>query len=449
MSERSSVTTILRPIGVAFAAIALIVLAACGGGDSSSNATPTGTEGGPSGSGGGEAANSLLVIGSPGEVNGVLADAVALDKVDTYLLTSLSQDPAALEGVTFGGTDTVWGVELLGPQEGSSADFNAAYSEVYGEPPAGAPVQHAYDAVYTVSLAAVAANVRDGAAIRNNLAYVANSPGDIAGYGSDNFAAAVEALAAEVGDVNYIGASGQVDIDASGGMSKGSTQTWKVLNGQIAPIEMRDVDLAAEAGDEVPVGEIKRAAEPPTEALVIGVIVTDDEIGAAVGNATQLAVEEINASGGVFGQDVVLASVTIDGAGEAAAAVEALAGQGAGAIVGPVAADAVSPALDAAKTASIPLFALSNAPELSLLEGGGFLVRIVPSLELQMPVLANLALEAEAGSFCVVYAQGATGEAMAAAFQRAAEFKEAVIRSSEAFDPASGDYTALLESCLG
>jgi branched-chain amino acid transport system substrate-binding protein len=113
-----------------------------------------------------------------------------------------------------------------------------------------------------------------------------------------------------------------------------------------------------------------------------------------------------------------------------------------------VAADTVGPALDAAKGESVPLLALSSAPELSALDGGGFLFRLTPSLALQMPVLANLALEGEATSVCVVYASGTAGETLAAAFKKAMDFKQATVRASEAFDPASGDYAALLESCI-
>lgn len=447
MSARLSLTTSLRLVSVAFAALTVAVLAACGGGDSGSSATPT-TSGDGNGGGDGDGANSLLLIGSPSEVNGILAEAVALDRVDMYLLTSLSQDAAAFDGVTFGGTDQVWGVQILGPQEGTAADFNAAYSERFGDVPLGAPVWHAYDAVYTAALAAAAANTDAG--IRDNLTYVANSPGEIAGYGSEAFAAAVEALNAEAGDVNYIGASGQVDFDASGAMSKGVVQTWKVLNGQIALIETRDVDLASEAGVDVPTGELSRLeAEAQAEPLTIGLLVTDDEIGTAIGNAAQLAVDEINAAGGVFGQDVVLSTQTITGVEDAGAAVQALADAGAGAIVGPVAADAVGPALDAAKGAGVPLLALSDAASLSALDGEGFLFRMAPSIEQQMPVLRNLSLDSDAGTFCVLYAQGDEGQAMAEAFKRAVDFSGDTLQFSEPFDPAAEDHAALLESCLG
>ena len=113
--------------------------------------------------------------------------------------------------------------------------------------------------MYIAALAAVAANSGEGAAIKDNLTYVANSPGDIAKYGGDAFASAAEVLATEGGDVNYIGASGQVDIDASGEMSKGTAQTWKVINGQISAdrdarhrsggrIRRRSADRRIEAG---------------------------------------------------------------------------------------------------------------------------------------------------------------------------------------------------------
>lgn len=449
MLAHLNVMTVVRYACLAAAALGVsVLLVACGGGGSSSSATPVGSDGGTTGNGGGPA-EALLVIGSPEEANAVLADAIALGKVKTYLLTSLSQDPAAFEGFTFAGDDLVWGVQLLPPSEATAADFNVAYSDLYGDAPLGAPVWQAYDAVYTVALAAVAANSGEGAAIKDNLTYVANSPGDIASYGGEAFASAAEVLAAEGGDVNYIGASGQVDIDVSGEMSKGTAQTWKVLNGQIAAIETRDVDLAAESGDEVPTGELKRAAAPPAAPLVIGVIVSGDEIGTAINNAAQMAVDEINGAGGVFGQDVVLKVETIADASGAGTAASALIDAGAGAIAGPAAADAVGPALDSAKGASVPLLALSSAPELSALDGGGFLFRLTPSVALQMPVLANLAIEGKTSTVCVVYANGAVGETLAAAFKKAMDFKQATVRASEAFNPASGDYAALLESCIG
>ena len=126
-------------------------------------------------------------------------------------------------------------------------------------------------------------------------------------------------------------------------------------------------------------------------------IATDDEIGTAVSNAAQLAVDEINGAGGVFGLVSCWRWRRLPTRAAPARPRLPIVEAGAGAIIGPVAADAVGPALDEAKGASVPLLALSSAPELSALDGGGgFLFRLMPSLALQMPVLANLALESEA-----------------------------------------------------
>jgi ABC-type branched-subunit amino acid transport system substrate-binding protein len=439
--------TPLRPATVAIILLAIAaMIAACGGGGSSSSGTPTGS-GSPSASGGAPA-DALLVIAPPDATHAVLSDAEALDLVHDYFLTSLSQDPASINGVAFSGDDLVWGTQPVPPSANADA-FNAAYSDAYGEPPAGVPVATAYDAVYVTALAAAAAKSTDSATIRDDITYVANSPGDIVGYGSDNFAHALEVLATEGGDVNYIGASGQVDLDATGQISKGSAQTWKVINGQIAPIETRDVDLAAEAGAEVPAGELKTgpAAEGP---LSIGVLVSDDEAGTALNNAAQLAVDEINAAGGVFQQDVQLVETQI-GTPEAgsAAASTLISDSGVSAIIGPASADAVSSALDAVKASSVPLLALSGAPELGALEGGGFLFQMMPSDALQMPVLANLAHEGEVTSVCVVHANGAAEQQLAAAFQEAMQFKNATVRASQGFDAGTTDYKPLLQSCIG
>lgn len=452
MSLRLTVNTMWRLPSVALVVLAAAtLLSACGGGGSSSSATPTSSAGSSStASSGSGAADALLVIAPPDATRAVLADAITLAKVKKYFLTSLSMDPASFAGLTFAGDDVVWGAQPLQPDSTSDA-FNSAYSDRFGDAPLGAPVWEAYDAVYVTALAAVAANSNAGADIKDNLAWVANSPGDIANYGGDNFGGAADVLGTEGGDVNYIGASGQVDIDVTGGMSKGSAQSWKLINGQISSIETFDVDLAAESGDEVPVGEVRRATAAPAGPLVIGIILTGDEIGTAVNNAAQMAVDEINAAGGVFGQDVVLTAQTISGSNSAGDAANSLISNvGADAIIGPVAADAVSPALDAAKAASIPLFALSGASELSALDSGGFLIQIKASIALQMPVLARLALtENEHTSVCVLYANGTEGETMAAAFKKSMDFKQATVRASEGFDPAAGDYKSLLESCIG
>jgi ABC-type branched-subunit amino acid transport system substrate-binding protein len=194
-------------------------------------------------------------------------------------------------------------------------------------------------------------------------------------------------------------------------------------------------------------------------------IVSDDAAGTALSNAAELAVGEINAAGGVWGQDVALSVETIGGAGQAATAANKLITDSkVAAIIGPQTAAAVNEALAPATSAKVALLALSEDPAISsFADTNNVLFRMVPSQALQMPVLANLFLEGRAtptaspaaseapaaGSVCVIYQAGAGEQQMANAFADAMKFKKATVRASLSFDPASADYKSLLQSCIG
>lgn len=440
----------IRPHRLVFACLALFALlavAACGGGGdnkSSGSPTPAASDGASSSPGG--PANALLVIGGAESTRAVLEDAFAADAVSTYLLTNRSQDNAAFEGLTVPGAATIWGTQLIWPAADAEA-FNTAFQDAYGYAATDYPGSAAaYDAVYVYALAAAAANSNDSAAIRDSLDFVANSPGTIAGYGSDEFAAARD-LVTQGQDVNYIGASGQVDFDVAGDLSKGAVQTWKVLNNTVAPIETRDVDSAAETGVEVPTGGIGTgaAAESP---LVIGIVITDDDTGTTYRDAALLAADEVNAGGGVFGQDIELAVATM-GNGGADAARSLIEESGAQVIIGTTAADAVTDVFNTASASGVPVLSMSMAPELATVQDNNLLFSIAPSDVLQMAVLANLALESDAGSVCVLFEQGEAGQVLADAFKRALEFKEGAVRDSQSYDPSRDDFGELLSSCIG
>jgi ABC-type branched-subunit amino acid transport system substrate-binding protein len=356
-------------------------------------------------------------------------------------------DVDSFDGLTIGGDLQVWGTQPA-PASSQREAFLAAFEEAFGYEATGFPAaEAAYDAVYVLALAAAAANANQGTAIRDHILFVANSPGLPTAYGSDGFSEAIDTLD-ELQDVNYIGASGQVDFDGSGAIAKGAVQTWRLIGSQIAPIETRDVDVAAEAGVELPVGARAAATEAPSESMVIGLLVTDDDAGTAIRDAARLAVDEIIAAGGVNGEPVELAEVTLgeDVAEGARSLIEDL---GATAIVGPTEAGAVSEAIAVAAAAGVPVLALSPAPELAVVEDGEFLFSVVASEALQMAALARLAVENEARNVCVLYEQGGAGEVMAAAFKQAIEFKGAAVRDSEPFDPGQDDFGALLDRCLG
>jgi ABC-type branched-subunit amino acid transport system substrate-binding protein len=454
-----------RIVTIALACGAVLALAACGGG---SNSTPTPAGSNASGATSGPKADALLVIADPERTKDVLNEALTEAAVKKYFLTSLSMNPDSFNGLTFA-DETIWGTVLTPPSADAGA-FNTAYQDAYGHPASDVPgTAAAYDSVYVVALAALAANSDNPAVIRDNITYVANSPGDIVKYGTDAFSEAAAGVS-QGQDVNYIGASGQVDIDANGELAKTSVQTWRVLNGTIAPIETRDIDIAAELGAEVPQGSPPVTATAPDTALTIGMIVPDTPTGASLSQAAHLAVDEVNAAGGVWGHDVVFELTTIAATSEAADAATRLINDAhAQVILGPTSVDDVSAVFDVTSAANVPLLSLSGDPALTALtDTNKVLFRMVPSEALQMPVLANLVLEGQAspiltetptgspevsatptGSVCVLYQAGTGQEQLAKAFASAMQHKNATVRASVAFDPDSADYKSLLQGCIG
>jgi len=123
---------------------------------------------------------------------------------------------------------------LTGPKY---ATWAAAYKAKWGEDP-GIFDDNNYDAAYLIALAAQKAGTATGAAIKANIAAVANPPGTKIYPGE--WAKAVSELAAGH-DIDYEGASGSVNIDSLGDPLSGyvvwavNSATGKAFNKEIFP----------------------------------------------------------------------------------------------------------------------------------------------------------------------------------------------------------------------
>ncbi len=151
------------------------------------------------------------------------------------------------------GSDVFQGV--VGTSAGSAESeagnaFVAAYEEAYGDLPSVPYLREVYDAVYVIALAAQAAGSNDSAAIRDALRDVTTG-GDAVMPGVDGFAGAVDALGSG-GDINYEGASGLVDFDEAGDVTKGSIVVWQFSGDNIEDIETRAIDLEGGAEEASP-----------------------------------------------------------------------------------------------------------------------------------------------------------------------------------------------------
>jgi branched-chain amino acid transport system substrate-binding protein len=169
---------------------------------------------------------AIVLIGYPVDSAQIIKD---------YLQTFSAKDtfwyfPDALEDsgfVTAVGSAFTFQHEGTGPSTPSGATFDAfksAFTTKYGKAPSpGTYSAHAYDAVYLAALAAAAAGSADGAAIKAKIVPV--SAGGTAVTAADFKQAATDAAAGT--DIDYVGASGSVDMDANGDVVT-NYDTWKV-----------------------------------------------------------------------------------------------------------------------------------------------------------------------------------------------------------------------------
>ncbi|MGH2615160.1 MAG: ABC transporter substrate-binding protein [Thermomicrobiales bacterium] len=145
-----------------------------------------------------------------------------------------------------------YGTASGAPETDAGAAFEAAWEAAYGELPALPYLKELYDAVYVIALAAEQADSVDSAAIRDALREVANEPGTVINPGVEGWQAAVAAIDAGE-DIDYQGASGTVDFDENGDITKGVIEVWQIEGEEILTAETRDVDLSAQGAAATPV----------------------------------------------------------------------------------------------------------------------------------------------------------------------------------------------------
>jgi len=412
--------------------MAMAMATACGGGDSND---PTGTPDGaddasPTVS---DQVQGIALFGSPEWTRDAIESLLTEGGSLPIFLPAGGRDASVFEGLTITGEREIIGVTPASTARAESP-FGEAYASAYGEEPTEA-ARLAYDAVYLGTLAAIAANSTDPSAVGSNIAYIANPPGAVTIASPEGFTAVIEALAAGT-ELDLLGASGLIDLTTNGAQSKGAVEVWKVLNGAPAPLETRDVDLAAEIGAEVPAGA-RFSGDAPVPPLIVGLLATEGD-GTGAFEGAQLAVDEINAAGGAFGEPIELAAQ--DPSGDASAATQGLVDGQASFIVGPLNAGLLVAAAGVAQEAAIPLLALAATTLVEAGDDGNTIFSMAPLDTLQTAVLTNLAIERDALNVCLVWEEGAFGEAMSKAMFAALEAKGGA--ASGPGGPTPGDAAA-------
>ncbi len=171
----------------------------------------------------------LLLIGYPENGQTILRQALEGGFFSQFIFTDGMKSPVIIENL---------GAQFLNGSFGTAAEarddtdaaqhFQSAYEAAYGEVPPVPYIDTAYDAVYSIALAAAAGESTDPVSIRDNLRVINDPDGEVIGPGE--FARAVELLEAGAA-INYQGASGSVDFDANGDVG-GTFAHWEIQDGE-------------------------------------------------------------------------------------------------------------------------------------------------------------------------------------------------------------------------
>ncbi|MGY1594617.1 ABC transporter substrate-binding protein [Geodermatophilus sp. SYSU D00708] len=347
----------------AVSAAALLVLTACGGGDD---------EGGSASGGGGDSGEKQVnVYGSDGNMGNALGEdfteqgALAGMK-GTLPLTELSGDFR----------DRLLGVDP------NLVDFNYA-----GE---------TYDAVVITALAAQLAGTNDANVFKNFVNGI-TAGGDKC----EDFTSCLE-IVNNGGDVDYDGQSGPLSFTDAGEPAQASigiqqfgddnriddSATRYVIPGDEANASTAESPAPAPAGTTSP------------EPLIIGTLLPETGNLAFLGPpeiaAAQLAVNDINAAGGVLGQQVQLiqrdsGDTTTDIATQS---VDALLQAGANAIIGAASSGVSLTVIDTITGAGVLQFSPANtSDQFTTYNDNGLYFRTAPPDTLQAEALADLIIE--------------------------------------------------------
>jgi branched-chain amino acid transport system substrate-binding protein len=182
----------------------------------------------------------LVLIGYPESGIVIIRQALSDGLFDQFLFPDGMQSEQIIDSV---GGDYLEGMYGTGPGAADTQSYKnylEAYEAEYGEKPATAYTENAYDGLVIIALAIQAAGAEafaadPGKAIRDNLRKVSNPPGEKITASVDGFRKAFELLS-EGKDIDYEGAAGSIDFD-----EYGDTVTpilvWKIEGNTIVPVQ--------------------------------------------------------------------------------------------------------------------------------------------------------------------------------------------------------------------
>ena len=170
---------------------------------------------------------ALAAIAYPESARVFLREAVEAGDVQTFLFVDGTKSVEQFNDLGWEQFDGMVGTAPSSLELEAGTAFEEAYAAEYGSTPPLPFMREIYDAVYLVALAAEKAQSTDPTDIRDAIRDIANAPGEVVEPGTSGFEGALDLLGAG-DDINYEGAAGPVDLDASGDVLIGAIETWHV-----------------------------------------------------------------------------------------------------------------------------------------------------------------------------------------------------------------------------
>ena len=190
----------------------------------------------------------LITIAYPDSGQTLLREAAESELFAEFMFVDVTKNQNMFDAIGGNHFDGSFGISPGSPVTPSLQDFQRIYSERVSGDVTRQHITEAFDAATVLALAIEKADSDDPVAVRDALRPVANPPGEIVGPG--DIARALE-LIREGKDINYVGASGDIDFDQNGDVVS-SMQVWQVVDNKIV-----DTDIYAFPGDGIDLSSVK------------------------------------------------------------------------------------------------------------------------------------------------------------------------------------------------
>jgi ABC-type branched-subunit amino acid transport system substrate-binding protein len=182
-----------------------------------------------------EGAEALVMIGYPKNGVTILRQALEEGYFQDFIYSDGLKAPEIIEAIGAQYLNGSFGTAPEAVKDTDSAQkYLSAYKSVYGEVPPKPFINNSYDATFVLALAAEKAGTSDSVEVRNALRDVANPPGEKILPGEWEKA---KRLIDQGQEINYTGASGEIDFDEAGDVS-GSFAYWKIKDGEIVTVKV-------------------------------------------------------------------------------------------------------------------------------------------------------------------------------------------------------------------